>query len=487
MTFPDSPDSREPRDSLRETGSGVNPEVPPKGSEGPLPLVAVIGRANVGKSTLFNRLLRTRRALVEGRPGVTRDRLVATARIEGRPVLLVDTGGLDPAAEEGLPAAIRAQARRAIADSAVILFVVDARVGLLPLDREIADHLRRSARPVLLVANKVDSPRQEDHAQEFHVLGFEHAVSVSAEHGRGRADLEGMIAALLPPPEECAPSEEEAAVRIAIIGRPNVGKSSLVNRLAGEEHVIVSEDPGTTRDPTDLRLRVGERSVILTDTAGLRRAGRRGERLERGSAWMALRSIERSDLAILLVDAVDGVTEQDARIARLALDRGRPLVIALNKWDAVDAATRGPEIEHQLARRLRFVPDPLVRRVSARTGASVRKLIPAALDLLATAAPEVSTSEINRALRDAFEKNQPPMRGKRRLRLYYATQVSRRPFTVLAFVNDPSLVAENFRRYLQSNLRERFGIRAAPVRVRFRARTRRGQSGGSADGGIEDS
>jgi GTP-binding protein len=452
--------------------------------EGPLPLVAVIGRANVGKSTLFNRLLRRRQALVEGRPGVTRDRLVATARIEGRGVLLVDTGGLDPDAEEGIPAAVRAQARRAISDAAVILFVVDARAGLLPLDREIATHLRRASSPVLLVINKVDSPKLEAEASEFHALGFDRSVTVSAEHGRGRADLEGSIASLLPEPSPAGPSSENGeAVRIAIIGRPNVGKSSLVNRLGGEEHAIVSEEPGTTRDPTDLRLRVGPRSVVLTDTAGLRRAGRRDERLERGSAWMALRAIERSDLAILLVDAVDGVTEQDARIARLALDRGRPLLIALNKWDAVDAHVRGPELESQLDRRLRFVPEPSVCRVSAKTGASVSRLLPAALDLLKTAAPKVSTSEINRAVRDAFEKNQPPMRGKRRLRLYYATQVSQRPFTVLAFVNDPSLVRENFHRYLEGSLRQRFGIRAAPVRVRFRARTRKTPDDSSTDDG----
>ena len=466
---------------MRETAPGVNPPEPTvEDAQVALPLVAIIGRVNVGKSTLFNWLLRRRRALVAGRPGVTRDRVVATGRIGGRLVLLVDTGGLDPDAEEGLPGAVRAQARRAIRDASLILFVVDARAGLLPLDREIAAHLRRAARPVVLVVNKVDSPRLEYDASEFHALGFDSVVAVSAEHGRGRADLEETLAELLPESTPLAPVPEPGgAVRIAIIGRPNVGKSSLVNRLAGHEHVIVAEEPGTTRDATDLRLRVGDRAVILTDTAGLRRAGRREERLERGSAWMALRAIEHSDVAILLIDALGGVTEQDARIARIAFDRGRPLVIALNKWDAVDPETRGPELDRELDRRLRFVPDRVVRRVSAKTGASVARLVPAALELLESATPEVSTSEINRALQEAFEKNQPPMLGRRPLRLYYATQVSRRPFTVLAFVNDPARVPENYRRYLEAHLRQRFGIRAAPVRLRLRARTRRGRNGSS--------
>jgi GTP-binding protein len=433
-------------------------------------LVAIIGRVNVGKSTLFNRLARRRRALVEDRPGVTRDRVVAQVQVEGREVLLVDTGGLDPAAERGIPAEVKAQAHQAIEDAAVILFVVDVRDGVLPLDHEIARLLREAQRAVILVVNKVDGPPQELAAAEFHALGIGEVVPVSAEHRRGIVDLELAIVARLPGPSEAGVEPRDPAVGVAIVGRPNVGKSSLVNRLAGEERAIVSEEPGTTRDSTDVRLDVQGRPVVLTDTAGLRRAGRRTDRLERGTAWMALRSIERADVAVLLVDAVDGVTEQDARIAHLALERGRPLVVALNKWDAVDPAQRGPELEKELDRRLHFIPERVDFRVSARTGLGLNRLLPAALELLEQASPEVPTSQINRVLEEALERNQPPMRGRRRLRVYYGTQVSRRPFTVLVFVNDPRLMPENYRRYLERCLRRRFEIRAAPVRVRLRAR-----------------
>lgn len=449
-------------------------------------MVAIIGRANVGKSTLFNRLVRQRRALVEDRPGVTRDRIAAPARIEGYEALVVDTGGLDPDAEIGIPAAVAAQVRRAMAEAAVILFVVDVRDGLLPLDRHIAELLRRADRQVILVVNKVDGPRQEQAAAEFHALGFSEMIPVSAEHKLGLADLELAIAERLAArPPQPAP-REDAAVRVAVIGRPNVGKSSLVNQLAGEPQTIVSEEPGTTRDAVDLRLEIDGADVVLIDTAGLRRAGRRTDRLERGSAFMALRSIERADVAILLVDAVEGVTEQDAKIARLALDRGRPLVIGLNKWDAVEPRTREPEIRRELDRRVRFVPEASIVPISAKTGSGTRRLLREALQLFAEGRRTIPTAEMNRALREAVERNQPPAVGRHRLRLYYATQVSDRPLTILIFTNDPRRIPENYRRYLESFFRKRFGVRSAPVRVRFRARDRRdasddlGSSGPSA-------
>lgn len=434
-----------------------------------LPLVAIVGRANVGKSTLFNRLLRERRAIVEDRPGVTRDRIIAPAEIEGRQVVLVDTGGLDPEAEEGIPQAIADQVRGLLEDAAVILFVVDARAGLLPLDRRIADLLRRVERPLVVVANKADGPEQDSAWAEFHELGFPELLPVSAEHRRGIADLEIALAEQLPAPSEVA--ADDGAVRVAIIGRPNVGKSSLVNRLLGFEQQIVSEVPGTTRDATDTRLRLEEEDVVLIDTAGLRRPGRRSDRLERASAYLAIRSLERAHVALVLIDVIDGVTDQDAKITRLALDRGRPVMLVLNKWDAVDAAMRRKEIEAQLDRKLGFVPEAEMAEISAKTGRGVRKLLPRAIALVRSQPRRLPTSELNRVLRSAVERNAPPASGRRRAHFYYATQVSESPLTVAIFLNDPELVPTNYRRYLVGVFRRHFGVRSAPLRVELRRRT----------------
>ena len=403
-----------------------------------------MGRANVGKSTLFNRLLRGRRALVEGRPGVTRDRVVAPAELEGRQLLLVDTGGLDPEAEEGLPRAIQRQVRRVVEDAAVILFVVDVRTGPLPLDRQIADLLRRAAAQVVVVANKADGPQHEAGAAKFHALGFAEIIPTSAEHKRGLIDLELAITERLPESEP-EPGRTEESPRIALVGRPNVGKSSLLNRLLGVEEAIVSEIPGTTRDTTDSRLRLGERELVLIDTGGLRRPGRRADHLERGSAYMALRAIERADLALLLLDASEGVTDQDAKIARLALDCGRPLVLLLNKWDLVDSTSQRAELERQLERKLGFVREPVVLRLSALTGQGTRQVLPAALELMDQVCRRATTAQVNRALQEAMERNPPPRGGRRPVRFYYATQTSERPFTVLLFTNDPRLVPRHYR------------------------------------------
>jgi GTP-binding protein len=438
-------------------------------------MVAIVGRANVGKSTLFNRLVRRRRSLVEDRPGVTRDRVVSEARIEGRDVLLVDTGGLDPEAEEGIPAAIRRQVSRVIEDAALVLFIVDARTGLLPLDQHIADVLRRGAERVVVVANKADGPDQDSASSEFHALGFDEVVPVSAEHRRGIGDLEVTIGARLAS-LDFASAERDDATRIAIIGRPNVGKSSLLNCLIGEEHAIVADEPGTTRDSTDVRLQIQSGGVacdvVLVDTAGLRRAAKRSDRLERGSAYMALRSIERADVALLMLDVIDGITDQDAKVARLALDRGRPLVLVCNKWDAVDRAERRPQVERQLDRKLGFVPDPVVRHVSALTGKGTRGLLGTAVRLHRELRRDISTSQVNQVLRRAVTRYVAPASGLRRPKFFYATQVSDRPFTVMVFVNDPRLVPRNYRKYLESYFRKEYSIRSAPVRLLLRPRSR---------------
>ena len=439
-------------------------------SPGP-PLVAIVGRANVGKSTLFNRLLREGRSLVEDRPGVTRDRVAVATAIEGKPALLVDTGGLDPEADEGIPAAIRRQVGLVVSQATVIAFVVDARVGLLPLDRTIAELLRRGGKPVVVVANKSDTPRIEAQTGEFHELGFGEVVPTCAAHARGIPDLEMALAEHLPLPDPLEGGVERVGPpRLAIIGRPNVGKSSLLNALLGEERNIVADEPGTTRDATDSSLSVDGREVILVDTAGLRRGGKRSDRIERGSALMALRSLERCDVALLVLDAAVGVGEQDAKLARLALDRGRPLVLLLNKWDVVADTPRESEIARQLERRLAFVPDPVLLRTSAVTHKGLDRALPEALKLFDEQALEVPTGELNRALEDAIERNTPPLRGKRRAKFFYVTQISSRPFTILVFMNDPSLIARNYHRYLESFMRKRFAIRSAPVRVRLRGR-----------------
>jgi GTP-binding protein len=435
-----------------------------------LPRVAIVGRANVGKSTLFNRLLRERRSLVEDTPGVTRDRVASPARIEGREVLLVDTGGLDPDAEEGIPAAVASQVRSVVADAAVILFVTSARDGVLPADRQIADMLRRAHQNVVLVVNKCDGPLQDVASAEFHRLGFEEVLPVSAEHRRGVRDLELAIHERLPA-AGAAPRRTDT-VRCALIGRPNAGKSSLLNRMLGAEHAIVSEVPGTTRDATDTDLRVNDRTVTLIDTAGLRRAARRTDRLERGSAYQSLRAIERAQVVLLVLDASVGATDQDARLARLALDRGRALVLLLNKWDLVPDAAEREAVRTELARRLAFVPEPVLLEVSALSGKGVHRVLERAIRLADALDRHVSTAEVNRALREAVARVAPPVAGRRRPKLYYATQISVHPLTILLFVSDPEGLTRGYRRYLESSLRRALGVRSAPLRLRLRARPR---------------
>src|SRR5215468_9632048 len=335
----------------------------------PLPIVAIVGRPNVGKSTLFNRYAGARRALVEDEPGVTRDSIAEEVLLPGgRRALVVDTAGLDPDAEAGLPAAVQAQARAALAQADAILFVVDAKSGLVATDETLARALRRTAKPVALVVNKIDHPSHAPRLADFARLGFAACHAVSAEHGGGAWDALEELVQRLPAPSEgdAAPEAAPPGTRVALVGRPNVGKSSLVNRLVGEERVVVSEVPGTTRDSIDTRLELEGRAFTLIDTAGLRRPGRRTRTAERGSALMTVRSLERADAAVVVLDASEGPTEQDARVAALALERGRPLVLAANKWDLVAArgAAREREVEAAIRRALHFLPDAPLLRVS---------------------------------------------------------------------------------------------------------------------------
>ena len=439
-----------------------------------LPIVAIVGRPNVGKSTLFNRYAGRRRALVADRPGITRDRIAEEIMVGSRSVLLVDTAGLDPDAEAGLPAAIQAQARAAVADADAILFLVDGKSGLLPEDEALARTLHRAAKPLLLAVNKVDLPQHEARIAEFHGLGFDPVRAVSAEHGRGAWDaLEELVAEL---PEAPAPEPAGEGVCMALVGRPNVGKSSLVNRLAGGERVVVSEVPGTTRDTTDTRIERDGEVFTIVDTAGLRRAGRRTRMAERGSALMTVRSLERAEVALVMLDASEGFTDQDARIANLARERGCATGVLANKWDRLGEQGNGdPDALREAIRHgLRFMADAPVLATSAKTGAGCERIFPLVRRLVTAADLRIGTADLNRWLRDAVARHEPAMaqRGTRRrpLKFFYATQTGVRPPTFVLFCTEPTAVQTSYRRFLENRLRETFDLEGTPVRLRLRAR-----------------
>jgi GTP-binding protein len=440
-----------------------------------LPIVAIVGRPNVGKSTLFNRFAGHRRALALDEPGLTRDRIAEEVEVAGRRVLLVDTAGLDPDAGGELGAAVQAQARSAIEGADAILFLVDGKAGLLPEDEALARTLRRSAKPMTLVVNKIDLPEHAGRLAEFYRLGLERMRGVSAEHGSGAWDALEELAAELP---EALPAAEPTGqgARIAVVGRPNVGKSSLVNRLVGEERVVVSDAPGTTRDAIDVWVeRDGER-VLLVDTAGLRRAGRRTESSERGSALMTVRALERANVAFVMVDAKEGPTDQDARVAGLALERGCAVGIVANKWDLVtpQGEARAASALDEIRRRLRFLGDAPLVTTSAKTGAGTERLFELARRLAAVGEKRIGTAELNRWLEQAVASHDPAMaqRGPRKkpVKFYYATQTGTRPLTFVLFCSEPDAVQSSYRRYLENRLRETFDLAGAPVRLRLRSR-----------------
>ncbi len=444
-----------------------------------LPIVAIVGRPNVGKSTLFNRYAGSRRALVEDRPGITRDRVVEEVEVGGRSLLLVDTAGLEPRRGEGLEGAVQDQARAALEEADAILFVVDGQQGRLPVDEELARMLHRAPKPVALVVNKVDAPQHEDRVHDFLSLGFEHCYAVSAEHNRSVWDaLEDLVETLPPEPEAEVEEAVEEGVRIALVGRPNVGKSSLLNALAGEERVVVSDVPGTTRDAIDTRVEHEGRTYTLVDTAGLRRPGRRTRTAERGSALMTVRSVERADVALVVIDASQGPTDQDARVASLARERGCACVVLANKWDLLTAQEEGvpPDLDDPIRHALRFMGDAPILHVSARTGAGLHRILPAVDRVAAAGRRRIATADLNRWLEETVARHEPAMaqRGHRRkpVKFLYATQVGVRPPTFVLFCTDPRAVQPSYRRFLENRLRDRFDLRGTPVRLSLRARTR---------------
>jgi GTP-binding protein len=423
--------------------------------------VAIVGYPNVGKSTLVNRLTATRTAVVHETPGVTRDRKELLCEWSGTTFRLIDTGGVDQADTGPFGPQIVAQARQAVEEADLVLFVVDAKAGVTPGDEELAQILRASRRSVLVIANKLDDPRRDLEALEFHRLGLGDPIPISALHGHGSGDLLDEVVSRLPGRGERPVGEE--AVKVAILGRPNVGKSSLLNALVGQERVIVSDVPGTTRDSIDTVLRRDESTFVLVDTAGLRRKRKQRQGIEYYSELRALEAAERADVALVLVDASQGVVEQDLAVADIARKAQCATIVVLSKWDVTEV--RIEDMRPQLTLRLRQRP-PIIA-VSAHTGRGLERLLDMVQTLFRRYAGRIPTAELNRALQELREARQPPGRRGRRLNLLYGTQVSSRPPRFRFFVNDRGLVTRDYGYWVENELRARFGLEGVPVSIDF--------------------
>jgi GTP-binding protein len=441
-----------------------------------VPIVAIVGRPNVGKSTLFNRLLGRRVAIVAHEPGTTRDRVAMPWLVEGRRTILVDTGGLLSKTGTSLEALVREQALAAVREAAVVVFLVDASTGLHPEDKAIADLLRRSGKPVVLAANKAEGPGRALQVGEFYALGLGNPVPLSALHNRGVGELVERIVALLPPTPE-APPEGEPVCKLAIVGRPNVGKSSLLNALVGEERAIVTPEPGTTRDALDTPAEYKGTRLLLIDTAGIRRRGRIEVGVEQFAVLRALEAIERCDVALLVVDATEMVTAQDAHIAGYVLDAYKGIVVAVNKWDLArsQGAREGQALEAVRA-GLHFVPYAPVVCVSALTGEGVSSLLEAAMRVWRERQRRVPQGALTRLLAEAIARHPPPSR----LHIYGLRQEGINPPTFVFTVNAPELVHFSYQRYLANTLREAFGFEGTPVRLLFRVKGRKREQVGTA-------
>jgi GTP-binding protein len=429
------------------------------------PTLAIVGRPNVGKSTLFNRLTRTRDALVADVPGLTRDRHYGAGRLGGRGYLVVDTGGLEREAQ-GVFVEMAKQARTAIAEADVVVLVTDAREGLVPQDRAIAEELRRAGRRVIVAVNKTEGMNTEVAKAEFHELGLGAPFAISAEHGEGVSDL--VETALAGFPEEREPEEADGAVRIAVVGRPNAGKSTLVNTLVGEERVVTFDQPGTTRDAIDVELTLRGRRYVLVDTAGLRRRGRVFESVEKFSVVKTLQAIERAHVAILVLDAQADISDQDAHIAGFILERGRAVVVAVNKWDGMDDYARDMA-KRAVARKLKFLSFAQFHYISARDGRGVARVIASVDAAYRAAMAKLPTPRLTRALIAAVEKQAPPRSGLSRPKLRYAHQGGSNPPIVVVHGTGLAAVTESYRRYLEADFRRVFHLQGTPLRIEFKS------------------
>lgn len=434
-----------------------------------IPLVIIIGRANVGKSTLFNRLVRNRTAIVNDLPGVTRDRIYERAEWFGKTFLVVDTGGIDIPGDGEIQSQVLKQAEIAQDQADAVIFVADRQLGLLPQDIEVVDKLRKSGKPLFVAVNKVDHPSHEPDVLEFSQLGMDRLYPISAEHGEGISVLLEDILTLFPAPEE--PPDDEESIRVAIIGRPNVGKSSLVNRLTRSERCIVAKTPGTTRDAIDTQLESEGKKFTLVDTAGIRRKGKTRLLLDKYSVIMALKAMERCDIVVLALDGSGEISDQDATIAGYAYERGRACLIAVNKWDLNKGSGRDfKEVEDEIRDQLKFLDYAPILAVSAKTGRGLDKLLPKVHEVYLEYSREIPTARLNACFEKAIRRN--PMssyRGKF-LKMFYSTQVKSRPPTFRCFVNYPKGIHFSYRRYLINSLRKAFGLSGTPVRLIFSSR-----------------
>ena len=429
-------------------------------------IVAIVGRPNVGKSTLFNRILGRRMAIVEDIPGVTRDRNYADVSRYAKRFTLIDTGGFEPASNDRLLAQMREQSQLAMEEADIILFVMDGREGLNPADEEVAGMLRQVDKPVLFVVNKVDGPSQEAMLGEFYALGVGELYPISAEHRHGVGSLVDEVLDLLPEQDE--DQDKLTETRLSIIGRPNVGKSSLVNRLLGYERVVANPTAGTTRDSVDTPFIYNEKRYVLIDTAGIRRKGRVSQKLEKYSVIHALKALDRTHVALVVIDAEEGITDQDLTIAGYAHERGRAVILIVNKWDLVkkDNTTMGEYVK-DVRDAFKFLPDSPIHFVSALTGQRINKIMADVEMVSDEFNRKVSTAELNRVLKDAEINHPPPMFRGRRLKLFYATQTAVRPPTFIIFVNKAEGIHFSYERYLMNCLRQAFGFVACPIRLKF--------------------
>jgi len=436
-----------------------------------LPVVAIVGRPNVGKSTLFNRILGQRKAIVEDFAGVTRDRNYAEVTSYEKPFLLIDTGGFEPASTDHLLTQMREQSQLAVEEADVVIMLMDVRDGLTPSDIEVAQMLRKVRKPVFFVINKVDGDKQETATAEFYALGVAQIYTISSAHGRGVGDLLDELMRLLP--HNPVPETEEE-VRLAVIGRPNVGKSSLVNRLLGFERVVANPTAGTTRDSVDTPFDFEGQRYVLIDTAGIRRKGRVSQTLEKYSAVQALKAMDRAHVVLMLIDAEEGVTDQDLAVAGYAYERGRALILVVNKWDLPEKETNTMKrYLEDVRQRFKYLPFAPVLFISALSGQRVDKVMPTVARVNGEFNRRVTTSELNSVLEEVVARHPPAVVSGRRIKFYYATQTMVRPPTFMLFTNCPDDIHFSYERYLQNAFREAFGFEGVPIWLKFRGRDKK--------------